>query len=400
MTHERDIERAAATRRSGDLVAFLTKPVVGLEADAKNAATVRRTFRGGVADPSANRFGRVVTTEGIAPKPRTRSSSPVPTPRRHDDSFRLCKPSTFVDAESPLPRCRPRGASALPLPTRLRCATRPRAECDLAAEGASARGNVDQERQPMMKQDRKRTAPMAMTGLACVMLVAATGCRTGQEATIPAPPSASSTLTQAEQQAMTPRDVLKVLKAGNERFARGQSTTRDYLAQARATAPGQYPMAVVLSCLDSRIPVELVLDRGIGDLFVARVAGNFENTDILGSMEFATKLAGARLIVVLGHTNCGAIKGACDGAQMGHLTSTLANIAPAVEASRSIEGEGDRDSHDAAFVAAVSHANIRQTMADIVGRSPVLADLVDAGQLAIAGGMYDLDTGTISWIEN
>ena len=249
-----------------------------------------------------------------------------------------------------------------------------------------------------MTQDMRRTAPRAMLGLALVLFVAGMGCTTSQEPAIPAPPPASSTLTRTEQQALTPREVLGILKAGNERFARGRSIARDYLAQARATASGQYPMAVVLSCLDSRIPVELVLDRGIGDLFVARVAGNFENTDILGSMEFATKLAGARLVVVLGHTNCGAIKGACDGAQMGNLTSTLANIAPAVEASKGLEG--DHDSHDAAFVAAVSHANVRQTMADIVARSPVLGELVDAGQLAIVGGMYDLSTGIISWIEN
>ena len=211
-------------------------------------------------------------------------------------------------------------------------------------------------------------------------------------------PLVSATLTQSEQQAMAPQDVVRVLKEGNERFARGEPTARDSLAQVKATAAGQYPMAVVLSCLDSRIPVELVFDRGIGDLFVARVAGNFENTDILGSIEFATRLAGAKAVVVLGHTNCGAVKGACDGAQLGNLTATLANIAPAVEASAGVAGE--HSSKNKEFVAAVTHANVRQTMADLTARSPVLKELVDAGQLVVVGGIYNLETGAVDWLSN
>ena len=247
-----------------------------------------------------------------------------------------------------------------------------------------------------LKTTQARPAALAVTMpmLALLVLGGALGCAGIQKPT----QAVSATVTQAEQQAMAPGDVVKILKAGNERFVRGQLTARDYLAQAKATSAGQYPMGVVLSCLDSRIPVELVFDRGIGDLFVARVAGNFENTDILGSMEFATKLAGAKLIVVLGHTNCGAVKGACDGAQLGHLTSTLANIAPAVAASTAVEGQ--HNSHNKAFVAAVAHANVRQTMLDIAAQSAVLRELIEAGQLAIVGGIYDLETGAVDWLEH
>lgn len=208
----------------------------------------------------------------------------------------------------------------------------------------------------------------------------------------------SDVTTADEQAALTPAAVLAELKAGNERFANGALTPRDYRAQVQATASGQYPKAVVLSCLDSRIPPELVFDQGIGDLFVARVAGNFENEDILGSMEFATKVAGARLIVVLGHNACGAVKGACDMVELGNLTATLANIAPAVSASASVPGE--KNSKNEAFVAAVTDANVRQTMRDIVDRSPLLAGLVAEGKLALVGGLYDLRTGRVTWIES
>lgn len=225
-------------------------------------------------------------------------------------------------------------------------------------------------------------------GVIC-LIGAATGCATAPKQV------ASPVLSQAEQQALTPAAALAQLKEGNQRFARGETTPRDHLALVKASASAQHPMAVVLSCLDSRVPVETIFDRGIGDLFVARVAGNFENTDILGSMEFATRLAGAKLIVVLGHTNCGAVKGACDGAQLGNLTSTLANIVPAVEASRA---EGERSSKNPAFVAAVTHTNVTQTMADLTARSPVLKELVDSGKLSIAGGIYDLETGVVEWL--
>ncbi len=238
-----------------------------------------------------------------------------------------------------------------------------------------------------------KTMKLAMLG--CLLLGGASGCASTLGTN--SAPATSAVLSQSQQQAMTPDQVVEALKAGNKRFASGQLTQRDYLAQAKVAAKGQYPMAVVLSCLDSRIPPEIVFDRGIGDLFVARVAGNFENTDILGSMEFATKLAGAKVVVALGHTSCGAVKGACDGAQLGNLTSTLANIEPALQASSSVEGK--HDSHNPAFVASVTRANVRQTMADIVERSAVIKDLIAAGQLVIVGGIYDLDTGAITWLE-
>ncbi|MEZ4364867.1 MAG: carbonic anhydrase family protein [Kofleriaceae bacterium] len=210
-----------------------------------------------------------------------------------------------------------------------------------------------------------------------------------------APAPSGDITTQAEQQAMTPAEVIADLKAGNARFVRGETTPRDHLAQVKGTAAGQYPKAVVLSCLDSRVPAELVFDQGIGDLFVARVAGNFENEDILGSMEFATAAAGSKAIVVLGHTSCGAIKGACDGVELGNLTATLANIAPAIAASQGVPGEHTSKNH--AYVHAVTEANIDQTVRDITERSPVLKDLVDKGALTVVGALYDLETGQVTW---
>lgn len=238
----------------------------------------------------------------------------------------------------------------------------------------------------------------AVTMLMLLAIAGSTSCTSTRAPGSAAPNAASAPHSQADQRAMGPKDVEKILKAGNERFAKGEGTARDHLAHAKSSSAGQHPMAVVLSCLDSRIPVELVFDRGIGDLFVARVAGNFENVDILGSMEFATKLAGAKLIVVLGHTNCGAIKGACDGAKLGHLTATLANIAPAVEVGKRTAGE--HNSNNKAFVSTVAEANVQQTMRDIVERSPVIKELVDAGQLAVVGGIYNLETGTVDWLSS
>lgn len=211
------------------------------------------------------------------------------------------------------------------------------------------------------------------------------------------PPLVSAVTTAADQAALTPSQVLAELKAGNERFVQGNLTARDYRAQVVSTAAGQYPKAVILSCLDSRIPPEIVFDQGIGDLFVARIAGNFENEDILGSMEFATKAAGAKLIVVLGHTACGAVKGACDNVQLGNLTAMLENFQPALAASQGVEGE--KSSKNDSYVTAVTDANIRQTMRDIVERSPVLAELVAGGSVAVVGGLYDLGTGQVNWVE-
>ena len=175
--------------------------------------------------------------------------------------------------------------------------------------------------------------------------------------------TAGAVFTREAQTAITPAKALEMLKQGNERFVSGKSIARDFLAQVRQTSKGQFPFAAVVSCLDSRIPPAIVFDRGIGDLFVTRVAGNFVNDDILGSLEFATKLAGAKLILVMGHTECGAIKGACDTAQLGLLTATLANINPAVKA---VQGDHKpRNSQNADFVQAVAEMNVQLTMQKI-----------------------------------
>jgi carbonic anhydrase len=218
-------------------------------------------------------------------------------------------------------------------------------------------------------------------------------CATAQANTEPN----TDVMTAEEQAAMTPAQVLADLKAGNERFVSGNGTQQDWLAQAETTArDGQFPKAIVLSCLDSRVPVEIVFDQGIGDLFVGRVAGNFENVDMLGSFEFGTAVAGSKVIVVLGHTACGAVKGTMAGAELGNLTATLENIKSAIEdASNGSELSADNDDD----VTRVVEANVVRTMNDITERSEVLAGLVEEGKLIIAGGVYDLATGEINWID-
>jgi len=211
--------------------------------------------------------------------------------------------------------------------------------------------------------------------------------------------SVQRVLTAEAQQALTPAQIVADLKAGNARFAANKLTDFDYLAQVRGTAEGQHPKAVVLSCLDSRIPPEIIFDQGIGDVFVGRVAGNFENTDLLGSMEFATAVVGAGAIVVLGHTECGAVQGAADNAKLGNLTETLANITPAVEAVRAKFPQGPHTSKNREFVEAVAQENVRLTMRDITDRSPVLAERVVKGELVIVGGIYDVSTGSIQWLQ-
>jgi len=205
----------------------------------------------------------------------------------------------------------------------------------------------------------------------------------------------SATLTREAQAAITPGKALEMLKQGNQRFVSGKTSKRDLLAQVKQTSEGQYPFAAVVSCLDSRIPPEVVFDRGIGDLFVARVAGNFVNDDILGSLEFATKLSGAKLIVVMGHTECGAIKGACDAAQLGLLTATLANINPAVMA---VQGEfTTRSSKNPEFVQAVAEMNVKLTMQKLRDRSIVLRGMLDKGEIGMVGAMYDVSTGKVTF---
>lgn len=209
-------------------------------------------------------------------------------------------------------------------------------------------------------------------------------------------PRVERVLSQEEQAALTPEQVLTALKQGNQRFVSGTITSRDHSALVRSAAEGQFPKAVILSCLDSRIPVEDVFDRGIGDIFVARVAGNFENTDILGSMEFATQIAGAKLVLVMGHSDCGAIKAAIDGAELGNITPMLENIQPAID---SLDGyTGDKTSSNHEFVHMVTERNVQLSIEDIRERSPVIAELEKKGEVKIVGALYDMTTGTVEFL--
>ena len=198
-----------------------------------------------------------------------------------------------------------------------------------------------------------------------------------------------------ERQDLTPDQAIARLKAGNERLVGGKTINCDLVEQIKATAAAQAPFAAIVGCIDSRVPPELVFDQRIGDIFCARVAGNFVNTDIIGSLEFATKVAGARAIVVLGHNDCGAIKGAVDHVRLGNLTATLANIRPAVAASRA---KGERNAKNAAFVQAVAETNVKMTVAALTARSRVLKKQVAAGQLRIVGAMHDLATGHVNFM--
>ncbi len=205
----------------------------------------------------------------------------------------------------------------------------------------------------------------------------------------------SDVQTSETQAAATPESVRSWLVDGADRFASGARTDRDLAAQVVATADGQHPLAAIVSCIDSRVPPEIVLDTGIGDVFAARTAGNVVDDDVLGSLEFAAAVAGVKVIAVLGHTACGAVKGACDGVELGHLTGLLAKITPAV---RRVSGQDAPGSGDAAVVDAVVEANVVDQMAVITDRSEVLRGLVDDGRLAIVGGVYDLGTGATRWL--
>lgn len=204
----------------------------------------------------------------------------------------------------------------------------------------------------------------------------------------------NTAITKAVQDTLTPASVLEDLMAGNARFTSNQSQGVDNSALVSQTTGGQFPKAVVLSCIDSRVPVETVLDQAIGDIFVARVAGNFENTDILGSMEYSCKVAGSKLVLVLGHEACGAVKAACDGVELGNITSMLSNIMPAVHKS-SEEVEGEANSSNPAFVAATVANNVSLTMDRIREKSPILKEMEDAGEINIVGGVYSLQTGKV-----
>ena len=203
------------------------------------------------------------------------------------------------------------------------------------------------------------------------------------------------TLTKEMQAAITPSMALQLLSDGNKRFVNNLKVNRNLLQQANETSDGQHPFAVILSCIDSRTSAELIFDQGLGDIFSVRIAGNIINEDILGSMEFGCKVAGAKMIVVLGHTKCGAIKGACDHVEMGNLTALLSKIAPAVD--EETQTTENRHSSNAIFVENVAAINVKRTVRSIIERSTILQEMIQSGQIGIIGGSHDITTGVVTF---
>ncbi|WP_298488019.1 carbonic anhydrase family protein [uncultured Maribacter sp.] len=203
--------------------------------------------------------------------------------------------------------------------------------------------------------------------------------------------------TKETQAAITPNTAIELLKEGNARFIASNNANRDLLDQMKDTASGQYPFATILSCIDSRVSAELIFDQGVGDIFSARVAGNIVNEDILGSIEFACKLAGTKVIVVLGHTACGAVKGACDGAELGNLTILLDKIKPAVNAVKEPTDSNLRNSKNIDFVNNVAAKNVELTIDNIRTKSPVLAEMENNNEIKIVGAMYNISTGSVDF---
>jgi carbonic anhydrase len=206
------------------------------------------------------------------------------------------------------------------------------------------------------------------------------------------------TLNKEMQDAITPEMALDLLRKGNERFVNNLKVNRNLLQQANDTSDGQHPFAVILSCIDSRTSAELIFDQGLGDIFSIRIAGNIINEDILGSMEFACKVAGSKFIVVLGHTKCGAIKGACDHVEMGNLTALLSKVQPAVYDEKS--EKDNRSSGNPAFVEKVSVINVKRTVHAIMERSPILKEMIESGQIGIVGGSYDVSNGKVFFFDD
>lgn len=204
-------------------------------------------------------------------------------------------------------------------------------------------------------------------------------------------------ITKETQAQITPERAKEVLLEGNKRFVNNRKLNQDLLQQVNETARGQYPFAIVLSCIDSRAPAELIFDQGLGDIFSARVAGNVVNEDILGSMEFACKVAGSKLIVVLGHTSCGAVKGACDHVELGNLTGLVNKIMPAIEAT---SYDGDKSSKNLEFVDKVAEKNVFIVMEEIQKKSSVLRDMIENGEIGIVGGMYNVETGIVEFYDH
>jgi carbonic anhydrase len=206
------------------------------------------------------------------------------------------------------------------------------------------------------------------------------------------------TLTKEMQAAITPSMALDILKEGNKRFMNNLKANRNLLQQANETSDGQHPFAVILSCIDSRTSAELIFDQGLGDVFSVRIAGNIINEDILGSMEFGCKVAGAKIIVVLGHTKCGAVKGACDHIEMGNLTALLSKIQPAVYDENTIKE--NRNSGNSEFVEKVASINVKRTVHAIMERSPILKEMIERGDIGIVGGTHEITTGEVRFYDD
>lgn len=226
----------------------------------------------------------------------------------------------------------------------------------------------------------------------------ATSCAGPSGSDAPATGLRENVLTAEQQDALTPDRVIELLREGNQRFVGNELTLRDHSEMVRQSTGAQYPKAIVLSCVDSRVPVEDVFDRGIGDVFVARVAGNFVNEDILGSMEFACAVAGSKLVLVMGHEHCGAVKAAIDGVELGNITTMLTRIQPAVDKARA-SYSGDTTSKNEEFVHEVCEQNVLDTIAAVRAGSPILADLEIKGEIRIVGAVYDMDTGVVSFLD-
>jgi len=206
------------------------------------------------------------------------------------------------------------------------------------------------------------------------------------------------TITADLQKNITPRLALELLQQGNSRFVSNLKANRNLLEQVNATREGQWPFAIILSCIDSRTSVELIFDQGLGDVFSVRIAGNIINTDIIGSMEFACKLAGSKLVVVLGHTKCGAVKGACDHVEMGNLTELLSKLQPAVYAEK--QTTTDRNSSNYQFVENVAEINVKRNVKSIIERSFILEQMVENGEIGVVGAMYNIDTGAVEFYDD
>lgn len=205
------------------------------------------------------------------------------------------------------------------------------------------------------------------------------------------------TLTKEMQNAISPNMALELLKDGNKRFVNNLKINRNLLQQANETSDGQHPFAVILSCIDSRTSAELIFDQGLGDVFSVRIAGNVVNDDILGSMEFGCKVAGAKIIVVLGHTKCGAIKGACDNVVLGNLTGLIEKIKPAV--NKELATIANRNSNNSNFVEKVAELNVIESVQNIIDKSPIIAAMVENGEITIVGGIHDISTGEVTFFE-